>query len=95
MLKPLVLSLLVTTALEDAYVFAGFSIVIVDDDEVSVLSVLKSEDVVVVNVVSGGNLKEKPFIAVAPVPEVVESEILKMFFEHVDFLVGLFFGVRF
>ena len=102
LLKPLVLSLLATTALEDASVFVdigvvGFSIVVVnDDDEISVLSVLKGDGVVVVPVVFGGNLKEKSFIAAAPLPVVVESKILKMFFEHVDLLIDwLFFGVRF
>ena len=101
-MKPLVLSLLATTASEDASVFVdigvvGFSIVVVnDDDEISVLSVLKGDGVVVVPVVFGGNLKEKSFIAAAPLPVVVESKILKIFFEHVDLLIDwLFFGVRF
>lgn len=92
------LPLLLTTELGVFFVaFSVVGFVALDVENVSVFLVLKSEGVVVAlwTVVFWGNLKETPFIAVAPSPVEAESEILKMFFEHVDFLVGLFFGVRF
>lgn len=92
------LPLLLTTELSVFFVaFSVVGFVALDVENVSVFLVLKSEGVVVAlwTVVFWGNLKETPFIAVAPSPVEAESEILKMFFEHVDFLVGLFFGVRF